>query len=188
MGFGMKTILNVGCGTCLIHPQFEGWKEVRLDIDSTVKPDIVSDIRCLEVGSEKYDAVYSSHNLEHLYFYEVPVALSEFFRVLCPGGIVFIGVPNLRAVAWKVACGNLEGVLYESSVGPISAIDCIYGCRDFLEKSENAYQQHKTGFTPGTLKKKLETAGFVNIKIDTKGVNMWVSGVKLDGNKENILA
>lgn len=173
----MKTVLNVGCGGCSIHPQFEGWKEVRLDIDFAVKPDIIGDIRYVEIGNEKYDAVYSSHTLEHLYYHEVPATLSGFFRVLRPSGIVLIGVPNLKAVAWKVACGNLEGVLYESPAGPISAIDCIYGYKEFL-KSGNLHQLHKTGFTPGTLKKKLEAAGFVNIKVESDGINMWASGVK----------
>ncbi len=173
----MKTVLNVGCGTCPIHSQFEGWKEVRLDIDPAGKPDIVSDIKCLEVGSEQYDAVYSSHNLEHLYYHEVPIALSEFYRVLRPGGIVFIGVPNLRAVAWKIACGKLEEPVYGSTAGPIAPIDCLYGYRKFIE-SGNEYQLHKTGFTPNTLKKKLEAAGFSKIIVDTRGVNMWVSGVK----------
>jgi len=175
----MKTVLNVGCGGCPIHPQFEGWREIRLDIDPAVKPDIVGDMRCLEEFKEVFDAVYSSHNLEHLYYHEVPIVLSEFYRVLKPGGIVFIGVPNLKAVAWKIACGNLEGVLYESVAGPISAIDCIYGYRKFLEGG-NLHQLHKTGFTPGTLIKKLKAAGFTGITIKSNSVDMWASGVKND--------
>lgn len=177
MGFGMKTVLNVGCGDVEIHHSFKGWAETRLDIDPGVRPDIVGDILNMAVEDVSFDAVYSQHCLEHLYYHEVPVALAEFYRVIRPGGIVFIGVPNLRAVAWKVACGNLEGVLYESPAGPISAIDSIYGCREFL-KSGHPYQQHKTGFTPGTLTKKLKAAGFVNIVVESDGINMWASGVK----------
>ena len=177
----MKTVLNVGCGSAKIHHTFDGWAETRLDIDPAVKPDIVGDMLDLSVMDyDSYDAVYSSHTLEHLYYHEVPVALSQFKWVLKPGGIVFIGVPNLKAVAWKVACGNLEGVLYESSYGPISAIDCIYGYRKFLEGG-NLHQAHKTGFTPSTLKKKLKTAGFVEIKVDTQNTDMWASGVKSNG-------
>lgn len=173
----MKIVLNVGCGTCPIHPQFEGWEEVRLDIDPAVKPDIVCDMLDMSVMDyESCDAVYSSHNLEHLYYHEVPVALSEFIWALRPGGLVLIGVPNLKTVAYKVACGNLEGVLYESPAGPVTAIDCIYGYRKFTK--DNPHQQHKTGFTPGTLKKKMEAAGFVNVKIETKSMDMWASGVK----------
>jgi predicted SAM-dependent methyltransferase len=37
------------------------------------------------VASESVDAIFSSHNIEHLYPHEVPVALAEFIRVLKPG-------------------------------------------------------------------------------------------------------
>ena len=150
----------------------------RQDIDPAVKPDIVCDMLDMSVMDyDSFDAVYSSHNLEHLYAHEVPVALSQFMWVLRPGGAVLIGVPNLKAIAWKVACGNLEGVLYESDAGPVSAIDCIYGYRPFI-KSGNIHQTHKTGFTPDTLKAKLKVAGFTDIIVGTAGIDMWASGVK----------
>jgi ubiquinone/menaquinone biosynthesis C-methylase UbiE len=181
----MKTVLNVGCGGVEIHHSFKGWAETRLDIDPKVKPDIVADLLHMPIRFEvNFDAVYCQHCLEHLYYHEVPVALSEFYRVLRPGGIVFIGVPDLRQVAWKVACGNLEGVLYESPAGPVSAIDCIYGHRKFLE-SGNIHQLHKTGFTPGTLKKKMKAAGFGNLKVEDDGINIWASGVKDGKTSDN---
>ncbi len=179
-----KTVLNVGCGTCPIHPQFEGWVEVRLDIDPAVKPDIIGDIRyafCnhqrkLKESNEAFDAVYSSHNLEHLHYYEVPDVLSEFHRILKPGGLCLVGVPDLQAVAVEVAKGNLHGILYESPAGPIAAIDCIYGYRKFTK--DNPHQMHKTGFTPASLEDKLIYAGFRNTKVECQGFNMWASGVK----------
>ncbi len=40
--------------------------------------------------------IYSSHVLEHLSFpHEVPLALAEFRRVLAPGGLLLLAVPNL---------------------------------------------------------------------------------------------
>lgn len=177
MKISTKTVLNVGCSGCEIHPQYKGWKEIRLDIDPEVKPDIVADIRSMyQVLTESVDSVYASHVLEHLFDFEVPKALAEFYRVIKSGGLVCIGVPNLKAVAWKVACGNLEGVLYESPAGPIAAIDCIYGYRKFTKDNPN--QMHKTGFTPNSLRKKMKAAGFVNIKIDSDNINMWATGVK----------
>lgn len=173
----MKTVLNVGCGGCEIHKDFAGFNEIRLDIDPGVNPAIVGDIRNMyQVLTESVDAVYSNHNLEHLFDFEIPVALSEFYRVLKPGGLVCIGVPNLKAVAWQVAQGNLEGTLYESPAGPIAAIDCIFGYRKFTKDNPN--QLHKTGFTPGTLRKKMKAAGFVNINLKTDHTNMWATGVK----------
>ena len=175
-------VLNVGCGLAPIHHTFEGWEEVRLDIDPDVKPDIVVDMLDMSVMDwDSYDAVYSSHTLEHLYAHEVPVALSQFMWVLRPGGLVCIGVPNLQAIAIEISQGNLEGILYESPAGPIAAIDCVYGYRKFLEAG-NVHQAHKTGFTPQTLADKMKAAGFTKIDVKTNGIDMWATGVK-EGRK-----
>jgi ubiquinone/menaquinone biosynthesis C-methylase UbiE len=55
--------------------------------------------RHLPVGNDSCDVVYSSHMVEHLYTYEVPAFLSEAWRVLCPGGILRLAVPDLRRKA-----------------------------------------------------------------------------------------
>jgi SAM-dependent methyltransferase len=47
-------------------------------------------------GSAK--AVYASHLLEHLYLVEEEFLLRECFRILCPGGILRIVVPDLKAI------------------------------------------------------------------------------------------
>ena len=63
------------------------WHELRLDIDPSVGPDVVGTMTDMaEVISESVDAIFSSHNLEHLEAHEVPVALQEFRRVLKPDG------------------------------------------------------------------------------------------------------
>src|SRR5713101_5596186 len=124
-----KTVLHVGCGPNVahkLHPTFHTAQrhELRLDIDAEHQPDIVADIMDMSVvGSGSVDAIWSSHNLEHLYSHEVPVALNEFYRVLKPGGFALITLPDLQKVAAYIAQGRLEDVLYESPAGPIFAID-----------------------------------------------------------------
>src|SRR5215471_17121378 len=82
-----KVVLNVGCGEYLpqnLHPRFRGseWDEIRVDIDPGVNPDYVCSITALTpVTTDSADAVWSSHNLEHVHRHEVPLALAEFFRV-----------------------------------------------------------------------------------------------------------
>jgi predicted SAM-dependent methyltransferase len=47
------------------------------------KPDIQGTISNMTmVASASVDAIYSAHNIEHLYAHEVPVAMREFYRVL----------------------------------------------------------------------------------------------------------
>jgi hypothetical protein len=81
-------VLHVGSGPYnpnKLHETFrsEAWREIRLDIDPRVKPDIVASLTDMEaVPTASVDAVWSSHNLEHLYAHQVPLALEEFLRVL----------------------------------------------------------------------------------------------------------
>ena len=78
-----KKFLHVGCGRLTkLHstPEFNSdiWDEVRVDIDKSVNPDIVASMTDMSViESENYDAIYSSHNIEHLFSHEVPIALKN---------------------------------------------------------------------------------------------------------------
>jgi ubiquinone/menaquinone biosynthesis C-methylase UbiE len=158
-----KKLLHVGCGP--VPPmQKEGWDEIRLDIDPAVKPDIVGSITSIPMEDNSVDGVYSAHNLEHLYSHEVPVALKEFFRVLRKGGSVVIAVPDIHAVAVAVASGELDQVLYTSPSGPVTPADVLWGFQPCVA-SGNGFYQHKTGFTKGTLEKRLTEAGFKAVTV-----------------------
>jgi predicted SAM-dependent methyltransferase len=104
-----QVFLHVGCGPARkanTTPGFAGpdWRELRLDIDPAVSPDIVGAMTDMaEVAAESVDAVFSSHNIEHLYPHEVPLALGEFARVLRPDGFVVITCPDLQSVCALVA-------------------------------------------------------------------------------------
>ena len=86
----MKTFLHVGCGPqtkAHIQKGFNTtrWHEVRFDIDPNMKPDIVGAMTDMSlVPTASMDALYSSHNIEHVFAHEVPIALKEFHRVLNP--------------------------------------------------------------------------------------------------------
>jgi ubiquinone/menaquinone biosynthesis C-methylase UbiE len=166
----MKTVLHVGCGSSApekLHPLFrsEEWHECRLDIDANVKPAIVASITSMSpVTSESVDAIWSSHNLEHLYSHEVPQALREFKRVLKPGGFVLITLPDLQAVAKVLAEGNLLKTLYQAPAGPISALDVIYGYRPSVARG-NHYMAHRTGFTSETLAQSFLEVGFQTVLV-----------------------
>src|SRR5947209_1666250 len=72
----MPTFLHVGCGPKRKSGTTRGfqrdeWTELRLDIDPSVKPDIIGTITDLSaVADASVDALYSSHNIEHLYPHE----------------------------------------------------------------------------------------------------------------------
>lgn len=160
----LKTVLNVGCGPRNRAHGFagftQGWTELRLDIDPTVAPDVVgtmTDMSAVATGS--VDAVVSSHNIEHLYPHEVPLALAEFLRVLKPDGRVLITCPDLQSVCARVARGELASPLYESAAGPISALDMMYGHRGAMAAG-NLFMAHRCGFTLQVLADTLQACGF----------------------------
>jgi ubiquinone/menaquinone biosynthesis C-methylase UbiE len=148
--------LHVGCGTNTKESttrafNSDEWEEIRFDIDEYVNPDIVgtmTDMRSVESGS--VDAIYSSHNIEHLYPHEVGTALQEFYRVLNENGFVMLTCPDLQSVCKLVAEDRLTEPAYISPAGPIAPIDMLYGFRPSMAGG-NLYMSHRSGFTQKTL-------------------------------------
>lgn len=179
-----KVVLHVGCGLPgprKLHRRFKGpaWREIRLDINPEVGPDIVADMTDMgAVPPASVDAVWSSHNLEHLYAHQVPVALGEYHRVLKPGGFAYVTMPNLEAVAALVAAGKLEEPVYVSPIGPVSPIDIIYGFRPKMAAG-NLFMAHRTGFSKKSLARALGRAGFVKVEVEAdEHLNLWGTGWK----------
>jgi SAM-dependent methyltransferase len=178
-----KIVLNVGCGYPTrqgVHPTFQGaeWRELRLDIDPTVNPDIVCSMTDMHpIATSSIDAVWSSHNLEHLQRHEVPLALSEFMRVLRPGGQMLLTLPDLQRIAELVASDGLEDEAYRSPSGPITPLDMIYGHTPSLARG-NRHMAHKTGFTARTLGQILVEAGFAGVALHREGFALWARAYK----------
>ncbi len=164
----MSKFLHVGCGQKRKNQTTRGfnsneWEEVRFDIDESVHPDIVGTILDMDnVGSGSMDAIYSSHNIEHIYPHEVAIALREFERVLAPNGFVVITCPDLQSVCKLVADDKLLEPAYTSPMGPITPLDILYGHRPSLQRG-NHYMAHKCGFTLNVLLSALKGHGFNSV-------------------------
>ncbi|MCK9389890.1 MAG: class I SAM-dependent methyltransferase [Sulfuritalea sp.] len=160
-----QKFLHVGCGESRmpdVGPGFRSgeWNEIRLDIDPAAVPDIVSSMLDMSlVPTEAVDAVYSSHNVEHLYPHEVPVALAEFFRVLKPDGLLVLGCPDLQSLSRLIVDDRLDQPAYMSPAGPIAPLDVLYGHRPQLADG-NLFMAHHMGFTLRTLVEAVRSAGF----------------------------
>jgi len=170
----MKTFLHVGCGPKRKDQTTRGfntpeWNELRLDIDEAANPDIVGTMLDMSaVANASVDAIFSSHNIEHLYPHEVPLALAEFKRVLKPEGFVVITCPDLQSVCALVAEDKLTEPAYTAPAGPIAPIDILYGHRPALALG-NLYMAHRCGFTQKVLTGTLQAAGLAMVAASRRG-------------------
>jgi SAM-dependent methyltransferase len=177
----LKRILNAGSGPAIgaMHPAFDRpiWKEVRIDIDPRNAPDFVgsiSDMRAL-VDDESFDAVWSSHCIEHLHDHEVLQALREFRRILSNDGFAIISCPNLDAIAKLIVSEDIESVAYISPAGPIRLLDMIYGHSRSVETG-HVHMTHKTGFTTNRLGRLAVRAGFSEARVlEGENLDLWAA-------------
>jgi Uncharacterized protein conserved in bacteria len=183
---GLRTLLNAGSGASTTRrlPECfrEGpWREIRLDIDPAVKPDLLASVTSMKaVGNASVDAVWSSHNLEHLESHEVRIALKEIYRVLKPGGFTLITLPDLAAICKLILEGKARTTIYTSPAGPITPLDMLFGHRASIARG-NGYMAHRTGFTADDLLAHLIDAGFKDVRV-TRGnaYDLWAVAVRSD--------
>lgn len=178
-GSARKTVLNVGSGPRghVIHPSFTGdtWQEVRLDLDPAAAPDVVGSVVDMRAIFEDgvFDAIWSSHNIEHLFDHEVTQALGEFHRVLKPDGYVVVTCPDLQTVAELLLDRGLDGKAYDAPVGPITVHDILFGHGASITKG-NTFMAHRTGFTQERLGRKAIEAGFRDVRVGRgTEVDLW---------------
>jgi predicted SAM-dependent methyltransferase len=191
----LKTFLHVGCGRQRKDATTQGfntpdWNELRLDIDETVEPDIVGSMTDMSaVADGSVDAVFSSHNIEHLYAHDVPLALAEFLRVLKPDGFVVITCPDLKSVCALVADDKLTEAAYISPAGPIAPLDILYGHRASMQ-SGNLHMAHRSGFTEKVLGATLGVAGFAAVATLARPANfdLWAIASKSDRPADDMRA
>ncbi|WP_454630034.1 class I SAM-dependent methyltransferase [Bradyrhizobium cenepequi] len=188
----VKRLLNAGSGpgparriARMVGGQ--GWEEVRFDIDPEVKPDVLGSI--LDLGGsfepQSFDAVWSSHVLEHLYAHEVFPTLRQFHRVLKPDGFALITSPDLESVAQFIVEHGIAAIAYNSPAGPIRPLDMLYGHSRAIEEG-HVYMAHRTGFTAERLGNLLLMAGFPTVSTRTENFEVSALALMPDADSEAI--
>ncbi|WP_158814062.1 class I SAM-dependent methyltransferase [Methylocapsa sp. S129] len=185
-------VLNAGSGprsSRQLHSVFRDktWREVRVDIDPRTEPDLIGSITDMSAfaPARSFDAVWSSHSLEHLHAHEVPLALSEFRRVLKPDGFALITSPDLEAVASALLEHGLDHVAYISPSGPITPRDMLFGHGDSIARGK-LYMAHNTGLTSASLGKLLLDAGFPTVLAKRERLDLWVVALMEKADKVGV--
>lgn len=112
--------LNIGCGDRLI----DGWVNVDQQTIDDVEP---CNVRFLsnKYGKETAEIIYASHVLEYFDEREVIDILKEWRKVLIPGGILRLSVPNIESLIQVYQeTGSIANI-----IGPMyGRIETDYGC------------------------------------------------------------
>ena len=126
--------------------KLEGFKT--MDQDAALGVDYVGDVSDLsrfETGS--VSSIVASHILEHFPFKQAPLVLKEWYRVLEPGGILYIAVPDFARAVYLATQHGLNDWL----------VALIHGDQEYPGAFHFAsYDEHR-------LKNYLKTAGFFDI-------------------------
>jgi len=108
----LKTKLHIGAG-----PRDFGNEWTQIDGQEYPHSTCIRDLDHLPYEDNTFSLIYSSHTLEYFDSEEVIKVLTEWKRVLKPGGILRLSVPNFKTLAElylneKVSLDRLTGPLF----------------------------------------------------------------------------
>ncbi len=135
--------LNLGCGM-YYKPNY-----VNIDKYDESVADKTLDITKLPYENESVDEIEASHIIEHFDIIKLPYLLAEWFRVLKPGGVIYIETPDLSKSTRKLR---------------LSSYNTKKNILRFLFGIDIPGNIHKLGFTYSFLRKTLLLIGFNKIK------------------------
>lgn len=156
--------LNVGCGSRLYADMCNIDFYPSTDEDThrgdDIRPDVWCDIKNLSCEDSVIDVIYCSHVLEHFYPYEVEDILIEVKRVLKPGGIFVVEMPDFARVSLLSILWFLPEPRYPSHMKSSRGIfkSQFYGAS--WERNVKGYPYHKYLYTRGEFVNLLQSNGF----------------------------
>jgi SAM-dependent methyltransferase len=131
------------------------------------KVDIVCDARSIPLPDDYADVVFSSECLEHFPWKEYQAALKEWCRILKPGGMIRIEVPDfLGACRQILSMDSLEGDRAMQQI--------------FFAEQSNQYDFHFVGLTSRMLVDDFNNIGLQ--VLDVKSGDEW-GWLKVDASK-----
>ncbi len=188
-----RRVLNVGSGPQSIRKLerlFDpaGWTQVRIDLDATARPDVLGSMTDMHAHFEDggFDAIWSSHSIEHLHNHEIPQALAEFRRVLRPDGFALISCPDLETVISLFLQHGPDHVAYVSPAGPITPMDMMFGHSRSIATG-SPHMAHHSGLTADRIGTLLVSAGFAEAITKRAGFDLWALALMPKADKVSIL-
>lgn len=143
--------VQLGCG----HKPWAGWINIDGERGSRYA-DLVADLKSIPLATGGADVAVAIHVLEHFYAWEVPEVLSEWKRILKPGGMLIVELPCMdKVIRYMSQCIAQQHAF---------AMPMTWWAMWGDPKYKDPAMCHKWGYTEGLLKYTLETAGFTNVQ------------------------
>lgn len=136
--------LNIGAG----NKEHEGWTSLGFEAHH----DIRSDIRDMPmIDNDTVDEAMAIHVLEHLERWDAPAALAEWYRILKPGGLLTLELPELTRCA--------RAVLERDPEGP--GVQGLFGDPSMREP----LMMHRWCWSEEELIRTLRQVGFIKVRL-----------------------
>jgi ubiquinone/menaquinone biosynthesis C-methylase UbiE len=133
-----------------------GGGQINIDVRKTKPNVLIIDLEkelLKPFPSNSVDEIIARDCIEHIIWRRVEELLRDIYRILKCNGRVYIQVPDLEVIAKKVILN--PDFCFGDLCGWKAISYFVYGAQDY------EYNYHKAGFTIPTLKKLLESIGFV---------------------------
>ena len=145
-----KLKLHLACG----HDYDENYINVDLYAPDDAKCDVRFDVQKLPYEDNSVDEIKAFHIIEHFHFFEIKDVLEEWYRVLKPGGRLYLETPDFLETCRSFVNGNPEMDIERWRV-------VLYG--HFFAHPWVPGQTHKFLFTDSQLRTNLAWAGFKQV-------------------------
>jgi len=156
------TKLNLGCGLTY-RPGY-----INIDKSGRSVTDVLADVEDLPFESNSVETIEAVQLLEHFDLVHSKYVLSEWFRVLRPGGTLSIETPDLKASLKRLSSSKKADVA--------AAVQWLFGI-------DSPGLQHKGGFTPELLKGILGEIGYEDVRKRPAETHTYAPGMRLECRK-----
>jgi glycosyltransferase involved in cell wall biosynthesis/predicted SAM-dependent methyltransferase len=151
-GQGKK--LNLGCG----NKRMEGF--VNCDIVDIKEVDEIFNFYEIPYQDNTISEISSEHALEHVPKEKAKQAIKEWFRVLKPGGVLNLYIPDLELCALGYVNGDNKRTVNGYPEKEWYKMT-LFGAQTAENGSDAEHQFHLTGFSKNEIREILEDAGFI---------------------------
>jgi predicted SAM-dependent methyltransferase len=144
------TKLNVGCG----GRRIAGYTGVDAVAERSAA-EIIARADAIPLPDGSVEEIMAIHLIEHVHLWEAPNLLREWFRLLMPGGLLVLEMPDLMK-----CCRNIvEGYSYAGKHPDQAGLWGLFGD----PRQADPFMGHKWSYTFKTLRPMVAEAGFTDI-------------------------